>query len=147
MKTIYWIMLAFVAGAFLPIQAGLNAKVGKIIESPINASLVSFVVGAFVVFAFSFVTQQHVIWAGMKSAPAYLWLPGFMGAFYVTTIILAFPRIGAPLTFGLVVAGQMTVSVILDHFKVLVAQQHSIDIWKVLGVLLVISGVIIIRKF
>ena len=147
MKAIVWIIMAFVAGAFLPIQAGLNTRVGKLIESPVNASLVSFVVGAFVVLAFSLVTNQHVTWAGLKTAPAYLWLPGFLGAFYVTTIILAFPRIGAPLTFGLVVAGQMIVSVILDHFKILVAQQQSIDIWKILGVLLVVSGVVIIRKF
>ena len=86
-------------------------------------------------------------WAGIKTVPAYAWMGGVLGAFYVTAIILAFPKIGPALTFGLVVAGQMVMAMLLDHFNVLVAQQHDINIWRVLGVLLIVMGVIIIRKF
>jgi len=51
------------------------------------------------------------------------------------------------LTFGLVVAGQMLLSLVLEHFNILVAQQSPINAMKVLGMALVVVGVIIIRKY
>jgi bacterial/archaeal transporter family-2 protein len=146
MKTI-WIMLAFAAGAFLPIQAGLNTRLGKSIESPVYASMISFVVGALAVLLYIILTKQHVVWQGLKMAPVYVWIAGALGAFYVTVIVLAFPRIGPALTFGLVVAGQMTIAVVLDHFNILTAQQHSINWWRILGMLMIVVGVVVIRKF
>lgn len=139
--------MALIAGALLPIQAGLNTKMGKIIASPINASLISFIVGGIAVLFVSVLTKQQLSLASLKTAPGYVWLAGLMGAFYVTTIILAFPRIGPALTFGLVVAGQMIISVLLDQYNILVAQQHQVNIWKIAGIVLVVSGVVIIRKF
>lgn len=142
-----WIALAFLSGAFLPIQAGLNAKLGKAAESPVYASMLSFLIGTIGLFTYIILTNQTISWAGVRAAPAHVWLGGLLGAFYVTVIILAFPKLGPGLTFGLVVAGQMIISILLEHFNILVAQQNSISLMKLLGVLLVVAGVIIIRKF
>jgi transporter family-2 protein len=98
-------------------------------------------------FTYILITKQSISWAGVREAPAHVWLGGLLGAFYVTVIILAFPKLGPGLTFGLVVAGQMIISILLEHFNILVAQQNSISLMKLLGVLLVVAGVIIIRKF
>lgn len=143
---ITWIIIALMSGAFLPIQAGLNTRLGKAVESPVHASLISFIVGAIAVLLYSMLTKQHAVWAGLRNAPVYVWIGGLLGAFYVTAIILAFPRIGPAMTFGIVVAGQMIMSVLLDHFDILVAQQHSINVWKLLGIFLIVTGVVIIRK-
>ncbi|HEY1062556.1 MAG TPA: DMT family transporter [Daejeonella sp.] len=147
MNKLMWIALAFLSGAFLPIQAGLNAKLGKAAESPVYASMLSFAVGTLGLITYILITKQSISWAGVREAPAHIWLGGLLGAFYVTVIILAFPKLGPGLTFGLVVAGQMIISIILEHFNILVAQQNSISLMKLLGVLLVVAGVIIIRKF
>ena len=85
--------------------------------------------------------------AGISGVPLPYWIAGALGAFYVTIIVLAFPKIGAALTFGLIIAGQLTISLLLDHFKILVQQQHGINVFRLIGLLLIISGVIIIRKF
>lgn len=142
-----WIIMALLSGAFLPIQGGINSRLGKEIASPVHASLISFLVGAAILFIYTILTHQQVQLSGLKTAPLYLWSGGLLGAFYVTVIILAFPKIGPALTFGLVVAGQMIISILLDHFNILVAQPHPVNVWKLLGVLMVIAGVIIIRKF
>jgi transporter family-2 protein len=142
-----WIIIAFVSGAFLPIQAGINTRLGKAIESPVYASMISFLVGTIALVIYILFTQQHIALSGIKTVPAYAWIGGALGAFYVTSIILAFPRIGPALTFGLVVLGQMVIAVLLDHFNILVAHQHSVNIWRILGVILIVSGVIIIRKY
>src|SRR5690349_14156311 len=122
-KTI-WILLTFLAGAFLPIQGGLNARLGKAAENPVYASLFSFIVGAAGLVLYILLTRQTISWTGLKEAPATVWTGGLLGAFYVTVIILAFPKLGPGLTFGLIVAGQMIISVLLEHFNILVAQQN-----------------------
>lgn len=147
MKNLTWIILTLVAGALLPIQAGLNSRLGKVTGNAVYASFISFVVGAVALLVYIAVTRQPVSWTGFRSSGAMDWTGGILGAFYVTVTILAFPRIGPALTFGLVVAGQMVVSVLLDHTNVLVSQPHSFNVYRLIGIILVISGVVLIRKY
>ena len=70
-----------------------------------------------------------------------------MGAFYVTVVILAYPHLGPSLTFGLIVAGQMIISAVMEHFNVLVANPTPINLYKIIGLALIVVGVIIVRKF
>lgn len=143
-----WLVIVFICGALLPFQAGLNARLGKSIDSPTYASLFSFIVGALTVAIYLQFTKETVTWAGLKSASIYSWLGGGVtGAIFITASMLALPRIGMAMTFGLIVAGQVIVSVLLDHFDILVAEQHSLNIWRLLGIILIIGGVLIVRKF
>ena len=147
MDNIFWILLTLLAGAFLPLQGALNTKLGNAAQSPIHASMISFIIGALSVALYVFLTRQSVSLAGLRTAPAYAWLGGILGAFYVTVIILAFPKLGPGLTFALVVAGQMIISMVLEHFDILVAQQNPITAWRLGGVALIIAGVVLIKYF
>ena len=141
-----WILMAFVAGAVLPIQAGLNAKLGKAGGSAIHASMISFVVGLVGLILYILITQQQVSVAGLKATPMHVWLGGLLGAFYVSVVVLAFPHLGPGLTFGLIIAGQLIISLLLEHFNILVAQASAINVYKIIGVVLIIIGVVIIKK-
>jgi transporter family-2 protein len=147
MNKFIWILLALLSGAFLPIQAGLNTRLGKAGGSAVHASMLSFVVGSVALILYLLLTKQAVSWSGIRAAPPVVWLGGLLGAFYVTVIILAFPRLGPGLTFGLVVAGQMLVSILLEHYNILVAEEHPISPMRVAGIVLVVIGVMIIRRF
>lgn len=147
MNKTWWIVLAFAAGAFLPVQAGLNARLGKAGGNAVYASLFSFLVGALALILYILLTKQTVSLAGIRQAPLSAWAGGLMGAFYVTVVVLAFPQLGPGLTFGLIVAGQMLVSLLLEHYNILVAQQHPVSYMKIFGVILIVAGVIIIRRF
>jgi transporter family-2 protein len=142
-----WILLTLLGGAVLPIQAGLNAKLGKAAESPMHATTISFIVGLIGLILYIIITKQTFSLDGIKGAPAYAWLGGLFGAFYVTVVILSFKELGPALTFGLIVSGQMICSVLLEHFKILVAQPNPISMYRLIGVAFVVVGVIIIRKF
>lgn len=144
---IFWIMLALVAGALVPLQGALNARLGAAAGSPILASLVSFVVGTLAIGAYALATRQTVSWSGIASAPWYAWLGGFCGAFALTTIILIFPRLGPGLGFGLLIAGQLIASVALEHFNILVVEPHPVSFPRLVGVGLVLGGVAMIRAF
>ena len=147
MGKVIWIVLTLVAGAFLPIQAGLNTRLGKAIASPVYASLISFFVGLVGLLIYILITRQTVSFSGIKDSPGYIWIGGLLGAFYITVIIFAFPVLGPGVTFGLIVAGQMVVSILLAHFNILVVHQSSISFLKIFGVLLIVAGVIIIRRY
>lgn len=147
MSKVIWVLLAILSGAFLPIQAGLNARMGKAVASPVYAALISFVVGTIGLLVYILLSRQTLSISGLKAAPGYLWLAGLLGAFYVTVIILAFPKLGPGLTFGLIVAGQMILSVFLEHKNLLVAQQNPVSVMKILGIGLIVVGVVIIRRY
>lgn len=147
MNKLLWIIMALLCGAILPIQAGLNSKLGKAAGSTIHASLFSFIVGGVALALYIVFTRQTFSLSGLKEAPLHAWTGGLMGAFYVTVIILSFQNLGPALTFGLVLIGQLFVSAVLEQFNLLVAEPHPINIWRVAGFALVIIGAIIIRKF
>jgi bacterial/archaeal transporter family-2 protein len=128
MGKIVWIVVAFMAGAFLPLQGGLNALLGKEIKNPMFASLISFIIGTLLITLYIVATGQTLSWEGIRNIPWYGWLGGLFSAYCLTAIILAFPSLGPGLTFGLLVAGQMVISVILEHFGILVAEQQSISL-------------------
>lgn len=147
MEKIIWIILAFVAGAFLPFQAGMNGKLAKAGDSPVHASMISFGIGVMALIVYILLTSQNISWKGLRDAPPYAWLGGLLGAFYVTVIVLAFPKIGPGMTFGLVVAGQLLISVLMEHYSIMGAQEHSISLGRVIGMLLIVAGVVVMKKF
>jgi transporter family-2 protein len=51
--------------------------------------------------------------------PAWGWLGGGMGAFYVTTVFSAIPRIGAASVVALTVAGQQIASLFIHRLSLL----------------------------
>ena len=149
MKTIYFfIILAIVSGAVLPIQAGLNTKMGKAVGDPVYAAFISFLVGSVGLFIYSLATKVDLGQVtNAQSVDWTVWTAGLLGAFYVAAVIILVPKIGVALTFGLVVTGQMVLSLVLDHFGLLGVPLHHINWQRIVGVLLLIGGVLLIRNF
>lgn len=147
MEKLIWIVMAFVAGSLLPIQAGMNSKLAKSGGSPLHATMLSFMIGFAALLLYISLTSQQVSWKGIREAPAYAWAGGLLGAFYIAVILFAFPRIGPGLTFGLIVAGQLLISMLMEHFQLMNTQPHAISLGRVAGLLLIIGGVIMMKKF
>ena len=145
---IVFILLAIAAGAVLPIQAALNGKMGKAVGDPVYAAFISFVIGSVGLFAYIVATKTDLTTLSKAGTLHWtVWLAGFLGAFYVACVIILAPKLGVALTFGLVVAGQLGISMIIDHFGLLGIPTHSINWHRVAGMLFIISGVLLIRKF
>lgn len=143
-----YIILSFLAGVVLPIQVGLNATVAKSTSNPLFASILSFMVGTLGLLIYLMITRTS--WPSatlLKAIPTYAWPAGLFGAFYVTVSILAAPKIGAATMIALVVAGQMACALVFDHYGWIGFPQVSINFWRILGGLLIVVGVVLIRKF
>lgn len=143
-----YVLLAALAGAMLPIQAGVNAQLRKALGDASQSALISFAVGTVGLLGYTFVTQAKPIpFSAAAQNPYWIWLGGLVGAGYVTLVIVATPKLGAAVTIGLVVAGQMLVAVLLDHFGWVGFNVHQLTWQRAAGVLLVILGVALIQKF
>ena len=141
-------LLAFVAGAALVLQTGMNARLGRTVGgNPLAAVLVNFSVGAFGMLLFLLATRTPLPTRGQLGAvPLWAWFAGLIGAFYVTIVTIAGPRVGALLVLALTVAGQMVASLLVDHFGVLGFPQQSITLTKLLGAGLLFAGVLLVAR-
>ena len=84
----------------------------------------------------------------MREAPWYAWpAGGVLGVTYLTGNILLAPKLGAGTLVGLVVAGQLIFSVLLDHFGWLGFAQHPAGVARLAGCSLMIAGVFLIFRF
>lgn len=149
MKPFYFLlMLAIVSGAVLPIQAALNTKMGKAIGDPVYAALVSFVVGSIGLFLYTLFTKVDLSQINQATTVHWsVWTAGLLGAFYVAAVIILVPKIGAALTFGLVVTGQLGLSLVIDHYGLFQLPVHTINWQRIFGIFCIIGGVLLIRNF
>jgi transporter family-2 protein len=112
------------------------------------AAFISFLVGTIVLSLYILITRKYSIqWSGLKSAPIWLFTGGMIGAFYVAAITFIVPTLGAALTFALVISGQLLAAVVIDHFGWLGMATREITAGRVVGAILLIAGVILIRRF
>lgn len=144
----FFIILAVVAGMMMPTQAAINNKLANSVESPILSAFISFVVGTVALFLYILATGIPLgNLANAKNAPLIAWIGGILGAIFVASAVILVPRIGVALTFSLIIAGQMLVTLIIDHFGFLGVPVKEISLIRVLGATLITIGVILIRKF
>jgi transporter family-2 protein len=140
--------VAILAGAVLPIQAALNAKMGKAVGDPLYATFLSFLVGTLGVFIYLLIARQDFSTvSGLRNVHWTVYLGGLLGGFYVACVIILAPKLGVALTFGLIVAGQLVVSMIMDHFGLIGLPVNLISWQKLVGVSLIVTGVVLIRLF
>lgn len=143
----WWLLaLPLLAGAVMPLQAGINGQLAKNLSSVMAASLVSFVVGMLALLAVVLVQRELPSLAAIRSLNWWQLSGGLMGAFFIATAAFAGPRIGALLFMSLVLAGQLGMALLLDHQGWAGFREAPISIGKIAGLTLIIGGVWLIRR-
>lgn len=147
MQALSIVILVLLAGAMLPMQAMLNSRLGKALGSAEYASFVSFLIGAMALLLYLLIVKTRLSTLTQTTTlPWYVWMGGVLGAFYVAVVIILAPRLGTAFTFGLVIAGQMLISVSMDHVGFMGLEVKPINYLSILGLVLLGAGVFLIRK-
>jgi transporter family-2 protein len=147
-NTYLYLIIALAAGAMMPTQAATNSKMSVFVGSPILAAFLSFLVGTVALFVYALLSGETISsLAAAKDAPAVAWIGGFLGAFFVASAVILVPRIGVAMTFSLIIAGQMIVTLIIDHFGLLGVPVKEVSIARIGGILLITAGVVLIRRY
>ncbi len=78
--------------------------------------------------------------AGALRAPPWMWLGGLMGLIVVFSITFAQPRIGASATIGILIAGQLLMGAVIDHFGSFGVDQIALSWTRLAGIVLLGAG-------
>lgn len=148
-KTTLWAMapvgMALLAGAILPFQAASNAMVGRALGHPLWGALTSLVVSLLVIVpALGVLRAPGPAVAQAVAGPWWLWIGGVLGAIYVASAAAVTPRLGAGGFLVCVVAGQIVVSVLVDHFGLMGLGARPVNLTRLAGVALILGGVFLV---
>lgn len=139
-------LMAFMAGAFMPVQAGINGLLARELSSTLAAATLSFLMGTLGLLLVLLLQRESIPLGAFRQLQWWHLVGGFMGAFFVFTAAFAAPRIGALLFMALVLAGQMSSALFLDHQGWLGFRESSVTGGKVVGMFCIVVGVWLIRR-
>jgi bacterial/archaeal transporter family-2 protein len=139
---------------FAALGAGISVAVQQVLNGGLRASLNSLAWAGFFSYLGGLLTmivvlvafrEQMPSWKLVSETPWWAWVGGILGGVFILLVILLLPSLGAATLLALVVAGQMSAAVVMDHFGAFGLTQHSVSISRLLGVALIISGVVLIK--
>ena len=141
------VLFTSVAGGLIALQAPINSGLGKSVGS-LPAASVSFTIGTLSLVLITLVAgggfgdlgeARHLSW--------YYLTGGVLGAIYVTTALIAVRELGAGGVTAATIAGQLTMSVIIDRLGLLGIPEQGIAPQRVAGVALLAAGTFLIVRY
>jgi transporter family-2 protein len=145
---IFYIVLAIIGGAAMPIQAGMNRELGGHLGSPLWATLNNFVGGTLVCVLVIAATRTAIPGSiAIAGAPWWSWLGGICGVTLVLTATIAVSKIGSAGLVAALLAGQLLCSLVIDHTGALGHVVRAITPMRMLGVGMLITGMYLIQRY
>lgn len=139
MDTLF-VPLALLAGGLLAVQAGANTQLAKATGSPFAATTIQVVIAGTLLLGIAALTGSLFALHHLPSVPWWHASGGIATAIFVASTILLFPRLGAVVTVGLFIAGQMLASLVLDMLGALGVPQQPLYAGTAIGTLAVLTG-------
>ena len=140
------ILLVFLAGGMVAVQAPTNAMLARAGGSALLAALISFSVGTVALLLAWLASSNRPGTAAFAQVPWYGWLGGLYGAVFVAVAAYAVPKIGVASLIMIGIAGQIVMSLWLDHVGALGLPREPINLGRIAGALLVLAGVFLVRR-
>lgn len=141
-------LIPLLAGAVLPLQALISARLAQQFGGPYWATLASFFTGTILLGVVLLLASSFPVRTvnELLSIPVWAWSAGLLGIVFVAGITISAPNIGAANTMALVVLSQMAFALILDHFGVLTQLRIAITWERAVGVILLIVGTWLVTR-
>ncbi len=138
------------AGMLMATQAAVNGHLGSVLNSPIHAAFISFLVGMIVLFILVtavFRKLSNVKLAFGSGKPWWIVTGGLLGSMFVMGMAALVPVIGTGMAVILSLFGQILCSLLIDRFGLLGAKKTTITPVQLLGIALMVVGVILVELF
>ena len=147
MMGLFWSLLGIMSGAFIAVQAPINALLARGLGSPVAAAAFSFLSGAVVLaIAALVVTRAQGASLDWKAPAPWLFVTGgLLGGAYVTISTILIPRIGAAALMAFLVAGQLLAGMMLDRIGFLGMAVREISLGRIVGAVMLLTGALLVR--
>ncbi|MBE7219111.1 MAG: DMT family transporter [Caulobacteraceae bacterium] len=140
-----WAFLAvLVAGACAALEAPSNAYVTKVAGSPLWGGLAAALTGLAAVLVALAVARPRLAPDWLSAPPAYVWLGGVYGALLVVLSAWGTRKLGAGAALVVMVAAQVGLGIVLDHFGLIGLKTHPASWLRIAGAAVVIAGAVMV---
>jgi len=140
------VLLTAFTGGLVALQAPINSLLGRSIGTW-QAAFLSFAIGTMALACIAALATGGLGQiADVRGVPWYYLTGGLLGAAYVTSILVTVRTLGACGVVAATVAGQLALSVVVDHFGLIGVARQPITVAKVLGVVLLGIGTYLIVR-
>ena len=148
MNYLAFVLLALIGGVFLAAQGGFNTQLGVLLNNPLLASAVAYLVSTtFALGAVLVSVNDYPSLSEMKSVPTYLWFTGaLLSLIGITLYYYTIPKLGISTMISLGLCGQLVFSVIAGHFGWFNLPVEPADFKRILGVVVMIIGILLINS-
>ena len=141
------VLLAVIIGTLMPVQAGLNAELTRILKHPYLGAFISLTTGAIAVLILVLIKGIGMSeLKRMSEVSPHLYLGGILGAIFVGSSLFFIPKMGATPMIAAFITGQLVGSVLIDHYGLLGLASTPITMTRVLGVFLLFAGLFLVLK-
>lgn len=146
---IFYQIFAVVSGMLMAIQTAINGYLGKILDSPIHASFISFTIGIICLILINLLLKTRIM--NLKYAIEqgisywWIWIGGILGALYILCSSWLVPLIGTGQVVVLALFGQLLFSALVEHLGLFESVRNKISRSKVIGLSIMFVGVIFIK--
>jgi len=141
---VFLFFLAAAAGVMLPLQAVVNARLGRAIGGPLWAAALSSVVVATVLAVLALASGKS--WPRlyqMTGLPWWVWIGGLCGAVVLSATTAVAPRIGAANMIALVMVGQVIAAMTLDRLGWFEMAIQPLSAQRMAAAALLIAGAVL----
>ncbi len=140
------LVAAILAGVALPLQAGANAQLARVLAHPLSAAMVSATISTLSLIPVMLVFRAPLpSLAALSGAPVWVFIGGLCGIGYLIMAILAAPELGAAAFIAVAVAAQMSAAVVLDHFALAGFPERPATATRLVGIVLIVAGVALVQ--
>jgi transporter family-2 protein len=140
------VLLTAFCGGLIALQAPINSRLGHTVGT-FQGAVVSFAIGTVALTAIAALSRGGLGQiAEARNLPLLYLTGGLLGAAYVTTVLVTVRTLGAGGVVAATIAGQLTVSVLVDQFALLGVERDPINVPKLLGLLLLAAGTFLVVR-
>jgi transporter family-2 protein len=138
--------LTAIAGGFVALQAPINSMLGRQIGT-FQAAFLSFALGTITLTLIVALVKGGFGTVGEARNLSWYYLTGgLLGAIYVTTVLVTVRALGAGAVVAATITGQLTMSVLVDHFGLLGVTRDPISALKLVGIALLGLGTYLVVR-
>ena len=144
--TILYALLAAGAGGCLALQATVNSRLRTNLDSPLAATYLS-ICGTivFATVAMAAIRPPIPTMDALRSTQWWNWIGGPLGTLIVLAGAYLTRSLGAAAFLSLMIAGQLVLSVALDHYGLLGLAVKEVTPRRLFGAVLVVAGVVCVK--
>jgi transporter family-2 protein len=140
------VFLTACVGGLIALQAPINSQLGRAVGT-LQAATVSFAIGTVLLVVLALTAGGGFGDLGeVRHISAVYLLGGILGAAYVSTVLVTVRSLGAGGVTAATIAGQLTMSVIVDQLGILGVNKQPITALRVLGIVLLAAGVFLVVR-